>query len=125
MARQGSADFEIPAAMRALAEKSVEQARQAFDTFMSAASHAATSADKKAADARAGAKGIGELAIQFAERNIASSFEFAQQLVRATNSEEVMALHSEFVKRQMATLGDQAKELAKEAGKLGEPATQH
>jgi phasin len=111
--------------MRALAEKSVEQARQAFDTFVSAANQAATSADKKAADARAGAKGIGALAIQFAERNIASSFEFVQQLVRAASFEEVMALHSDYVKRQMATLGDQAKELTKEAAKVGQQATQH
>jgi phasin len=125
MARQGSPNFEIPAEMRALAEKSVEQARQAFDTFVSAANQAATSADKKAADARAGAKGIGALAIQFAERNIASSFEFVQQLVRAASFEEVMALHSDYVKRQMATLGDQAKELTKEAAKVGQQATQH
>ena len=125
MARQSNANFEIPPEMRALAEKSVEQARQAFDTFMSAASKAATSADKKAADTRAGAKGIGELAVRFAERNIASSFDFAQQLVRAANSEDVMALHSDYVKRQIATLGDQAKELTKEAAKVGQLAAQH
>ncbi len=35
--------FEIPPEMRALAEKSVEQARQAFDGFISAA-HRAVSA---------------------------------------------------------------------------------
>jgi hypothetical protein len=125
MARQGTANFEIPDEMRALAEKSVEQARQAFDSFMSAASQAATSADKKAADARAGALGIGELAIQFAEHNIASSFEFAQRLVRAANSEEVKALHSDYVKQQFATLGTQAKDLTKEAAKIAQSATQH
>ena len=32
--------LEIPPEMRAFAEKSVEQARQAFDGFMSAAHHA-------------------------------------------------------------------------------------
>jgi|ERR1051325_10225051 hypothetical protein len=125
MARQGSANFEIPAEMRALVEQSVEQARQAFDTFVSAASQAATSADKKVADARASAKGIGELAIQFAERNIAASFEFAQQLVRAANSEQVVALHSDYVKRQITALADQAKELTQEAAKISRSATQH
>ncbi|MGB8176146.1 MAG: phasin, partial [Pseudolabrys sp.] len=39
MAKEGNADFEIPADMRALAEKSVEQAKQAFDIFISAAQH--------------------------------------------------------------------------------------
>jgi len=118
MANQGNMNFEVPAEMRALAEKSVEQARQAFETFISAATQAVSTADKRAADARAGAKDVSELAVRFAERNIASSFEFAQQLVRARDSGEVMALHSDYVKRQIATLSDQAKELTKEAAKL-------
>lgn len=118
MAKQGTMNFEIPAEMRALAEKSVEQARQAFETFMTAATQAASTADKQVAGARAGAKEVGELAVRFAERNVASSFEFAQQLLRAKDFEEVMALQSDFVKRQMAALSDQAKELTKEAAKM-------
>jgi len=126
MAKQGNMNLEIPTEIRALAEKSVEQARQAFESFMSAATQAASNAEKQAAGARAGAKGVGELAVRFAERNIASSFEFAQQLVRAKDSEEVVALHAEYVKRQVAALTDQAKELTKEAAKIaGSAATQH
>ncbi len=118
MAKQGTMNFEIPAEMRALAEKSVEQARQAFETFMSAATQAASTADRQAEGARTGAKEVGELAVRFAERNIASSFEFAQQLVRAKDSQEVMALHADYVKRQIAALTDQAKELTKETAKM-------
>ena len=44
MAREDGARFEIPADMRALAEKSVEQAKQAFDIFISAAQHAVNTA---------------------------------------------------------------------------------
>lgn len=115
---KGNMNFEIPAEMRALAEKSVEQARQAFETFMTAASQAASTADKQAAGARAGVKEVGELAVRFAERNVASSFEFAQQLVRAKDSQEVMALHADYVKRQIAALSEQTKELTKEAAKM-------
>jgi len=125
MAKQGSMNFEIPAEMRALAEKSVEQARQAFESFVSAATQAATSAEKRATGAQAGAKGIGALAVRFAERNIASSFELAEQLVRAKDSQEVVALHADYVKRQLAALTDQAKELTKEAAKMAEPAAPH
>src|ERR1043166_3806734 len=82
---KGNLNFEIPAEMRALAEKSVEQPRQAFETFMSAATEAATTADRRASGARAGARGVGELAVRFAERNIASSFEFAERLVRSND----------------------------------------
>lgn len=118
MAKQGNMNFEIPAEMRALAEKSVDQARQAFETFMSAATQAASTADKQAAGARAGVKEVGELAVRFAQRNVASSFEFAQQLVRAKDSQEVMALHADYVKRQIAALSEQTKELTKEAAKM-------
>jgi hypothetical protein len=75
MAKEGNAGFEIPADMRALAEKSVEQAKQAFDIFISAAQHAVSTAENQAVTAKAGAKEMGELAVNFAERNIASSFE--------------------------------------------------
>ncbi|MGB7779960.1 MAG: hypothetical protein WCF86_00365 [Pseudolabrys sp.] len=47
MAKGGNADFEIPADMRALAEKSVEQAKQAFDIFISAAQHAVSTAENQ------------------------------------------------------------------------------
>jgi len=125
MAKQGNMNFEIPAEMRALAEKSVDQARQAFETYMTAATQAASTADKQAAGARAGVKEVGELAVRFAERNVASSFEFAQQLVRAKDSQEVMALHADYVKRQIAALSEQAKELTKEAAKMAGAAAQH
>jgi hypothetical protein len=71
-------NFEIPQEMRAFAEKSVEQARQAFDSFISAAQQAVSTADKQAAGMRTNAREVGALAIGFAERNIASSFEFAR-----------------------------------------------
>lgn len=121
MASQGNLNFEIPAEMRALAEKSMEQAKQAFDSFCSATQKAVTITDKQAS----GAKDVGELAVRFAERNIAASFEFAERLVRAKDSQEVMALHSDFVKRQVAAFSDQAKELTKQTAKMAEPGVQH
>ena len=51
MAKDENARFEIPADMRALAEKSVEQAKQAFDIFISAAQHAVSTAENQAASA--------------------------------------------------------------------------
>jgi phasin len=118
MAKEGNANFEIPAEMRAFAEKSVEQAKQAFDSFISAAQHAVNTAETHAATARSGAKEIGEMAIGFTQRNVASSFEFAEKLVRAKDAQELTALHTDYVKSQIAALTDQAKELSKQAAKL-------
>jgi len=118
MANEGNGKFEIPAEMRAFAEKSVEQAKQAFDSFISAARHAASTAESQAATARSGAKEIGELAIGFTQRNVTSSFEFAEKLVQAKDAQELTSLHSEYVKNQIAALTDQAKELSKQMAKL-------
>jgi len=122
MPREEPANFEIPAEMRAFAEKSVEQAKQAFNSFISAAQHAVNTAESQAATTRTGAKEVGELALGFTKRNIDTSFEFAEKLVRAKDSQELAALHSDYVKTQIAALTEQAKELSKQAAKL---ATHH
>ena len=119
MAKENTPGFEMPPEMRAMAEKSVEQARQAFDGFLAAAQHAASTAGTQFASAQSGAKEAGDLALQFAQRNVASSFEFAQKLMRAKDPQEVMALHAEYAQSQMAALAEQGKELSKRAAKLG------
>lgn len=58
------------------------------------------------------------MAIEFTQRNVASSFEFAEKLMRAKDAQELTALHSDYVKSQILALTDQAKELAKQAAKL-------
>lgn len=111
-------NFEIPPEMRAFAEQSVAQAKQAFDGFIAAARQMAATTENQAISARLGVKDIGELAIGFAERNIASSFEFAQKLLRAKDIQQVMALHSDYVSQQTGALADQAKELSQRAAKM-------
>jgi phasin len=118
MAKGSNGNFEIPAEMRAFAEKSAEQAKQAFNSFISAAQHAASTAENQAASARTGAREVGDMALDFTKRNIATSFEFAEKLVRAKDAQELTALHTDYVKSQIATLTDQAKELSKQAAKL-------
>jgi phasin len=118
MAKEGAANFEIPAEMREYAEKTVEQAKQAFNSFISAAQHAVSTAENQAASARTGAKEVGDMALDFTKRNIDTSFEFAEKLVRAKNAQELTALHADYVKSQIATLTEQAKELSKQAAKL-------
>jgi phasin len=113
MAKESMGKFEIPAEMRALAEKSVEQAKQAFDSFIAAAQHAVSTAETQAVTARSGVKEVGEMAIGFTQHNVASSFEFAEKLVRAKDAQELTALHTDYVKNQIAALTDQAKELSK------------
>ena len=116
-------DFSVPPEMRELAEKSMQQARQAFDGFVSAAEKAAAGFQQNATAAQAGAKDIAHKAMTFAEQNVASSFDLAQKLIAAHDVNEVVKLHAEYVRRQMDVLADQARELGQTAVKAGPDST--
>ena|SRR5437763_17046618 len=120
MAQERMPKFEIPTEMRQMAEQSVEQARKAFDSFIAAAEDAVSRFGGQAAIAQAGARDVGKKAMTFAEQNVASSFEFAQKLVRARDVQEILRLHSEFIREQMESLSNQAKELGDAASKTAQ-----
>jgi phasin len=107
--------LQIPGDMREFAEKSVEQARHAFDSFIAAAQQAAANFEGQAVTARKGAQAVTEKAVAFAEQNVAASFDYAQKLVRASDPQEVLRLHAEYVQAQMQALAEQAKELGQTA----------
>jgi phasin len=123
MARNSSENFEIPSEMRAFAEKSVEQARQAFDSFLSAASRTVSTFEGQAESARQGAHDIGRKAMAFAEQNIVNSFELAQKLVRAKDVEEILRLQGDYITAQMQALTEQAKELGESTGRVVQSST--
>jgi phasin len=118
MAKEGTASFDIPTEMRTFAEKSMEQARQAFDSFITATQEAVSHAESRATTARTGARDVVDLAMRYSERNIAASFEFAQRLLHAKDAKEVTKIHGEYVNSQIAALTEQAKELSRQAAKL-------
>lgn len=116
-------NFEIPTEMRKFAEQSMDQARKAFENFIGAAQQAVTDFEGRASVARSGAMDVGEKAMTFAQRNIANSFEFAQQLVRARDMQEVLKLQADYIKAQIETLNLQARELGEAAGKAATDST--
>ena len=111
MSDQGRDHFEIPKEMRSMAEASVEQARKAFEKFLTSAQATAGSIEERGATVRAGAKDIGAKAIAYAEKNVQASLDYAQSLLHAKDLAEVMRLHSEYVKAQMRSLAEQASEM--------------
>jgi len=115
--------FELPPDMKAFAEKSVEQARQAFDGFISAAHQAVSALEGQTETARQSARDVTAKAMTFAQKNIASSFEFMQKLVQAKDFQEVLNLQTDYVKTQMQVLAEQAKELGESTAKAAKDAT--
>ncbi|MBS0247708.1 MAG: phasin family protein [Proteobacteria bacterium] len=110
--------FEIPAEMREFAEKSMDQAKQAFDGFVAATRHAVGTAETQAKTLHSNAREAGQLAMNFAERNLTASFDFAHRLLKAKDAKEVTELQVEYIKSQIATLSEQAKALSEQASKM-------
>jgi phasin len=103
--------FEIPKDMRSMAEASFEQARKAFEHFLASAQQTASTIEDKGATVRAGAKDISAKAVTFAEKNVAASLDYAEQLLHAKDVGDVMRLHSTYVQSQMKALAEQASEM--------------
>ena len=103
--------FEIPKDMRSMAEASFDQARQAFEKFVTGAQQTAGAIEERGATVRAGARDINARAMSYAEKNVQASLDFAQALVHAKDLTEVMRLHSEYVTAQMRSLAEQASEM--------------
>jgi len=107
-----SSPFEIPNELRDFAERSVEQARKAFEGFLTVAQRASGVAGEAAANTSpSGAKSVSAHVLTYTERNVNAAFDLAQKLVRAKDPQEALALQSEYMKAQLAVLQEQAKEL--------------
>ena len=111
MSEDGRDRFEIPREMRAMAESSFDQARQAFEKFVAGAQATAGTIEERGATVRAGAKDIGAKALSYAEKNVQASLDYAQALLHAKDLTEIMRLHSEYVQAQMRSLAEQASEM--------------
>lgn len=115
--------YEVPTEMRDFAEKSVDQARKAFDGFMGAAQKAAEQVQGTAETARASATDASTKVMAQAEASITAAFDHAQKLVRAKDLNEVMALQGDFVKAQMAAFQSQMKDIGTAVQKAAATAT--
>ena len=101
--------FEVPDSVRQLMEKSVQQARTAFEQFTAAARTVAGSVNPTLPS---GAKEVNEKAFSYAEVNIKAACDLAEKLVQAKNAQEFLQLQSEFVAAQLETLREQTNDLS-------------
>jgi phasin len=103
--------FQIPNEVRDFAEKSVEQARKAFEGFAGAAHKAIGSVETTTSTFQTGAKDVSVKALGYAEANVNAAFDLARKLLHAKDPQEVLALQTEYVKSQVESIQAQAKEL--------------
>jgi phasin len=104
--------FEIPNELRDFAERSVDQARKAFEGFVSVAQKTVGAVDGATHNAQNGAKTVSAQILDYAEQNVNAAFDLAHKLVQAKDPQEALAVQSEFLKAQINSLQSQAKELS-------------
>ncbi len=104
-------NFEVPAEMRDFAEKSVEQARKAFDGFIGAAHKTLDTVEGSTVNMRSSATDMTRKTFDFAEKNVTAAFDLAQKLARAKDLQEIMRLQADYMKAQMASIQEQVKDL--------------
>ena len=97
--------FEIPTDMRKMTEQSLEQVRSAINGYIEFCRRAVPSNIM-------GGSELSDAILGYAERNVASAFEFAQRLVQVRDLQEVAKLQMEFIQAQLRTMTDQARDLS-------------
>jgi phasin len=97
--------LEVPAEVRDVAEKAIEQAERAFDMYFDAA-------NKSLASIPSPAMAIQKKALSLAEQNMKAAFGHARSLVRAADIQEAMQIQSDFLRNQFTNAGEQMKQIA-------------
>ena len=97
--------FEVPAELRDIAEKTIDQAEKAFDLFFETANksmgsfiHPGTELSKKA--------------LSLTEQNMKAAFDNARKIAHATDLQEALQIQSEFLKNQFTNAGNQMKQIS-------------
>ena len=113
--------YEVPAELRDFAERSVDQARKAFEGFVNVAHKTIGAVDTAAANTQSNVKNVGSQAFAYAEQNVNAAFDLAHKLVHAKDPQEALTIQNEYLKTQIANLQEQAKTLGGLIQKAAQP----
>lgn len=105
--------FEIPAAMRDMAERNVEQTRSAYTQLMDMLRQAQDVVGKSAGAMTQSTLDLQQRTMRFTEQNIEASFTLASELARARDLKEYFEIQAKHAQRQMQTYTNQAQELGR------------
>src|SRR5215210_2665207 len=96
--------LEVPAELRDLAEKTIDQAEKAFGMFFDAANKSMASIPSPGTE-------MSKQALSFTEQNMKAAFEHARKLVHATDLQQAMQIQSEFLRSQFTNAGEHMRQI--------------
>ena len=114
--------FAIPAQFRRLWKSNLQQARLAYDQFVDMMARASVLLTRvmPTSEMASGFEEIQQRTVQFAKQNADAYFSFVDDLAKADDLQEALAIQNRYVQTQMQLLTVQAQEL----GRLMAEATQ-
>ena len=102
--------FEIPTDMRKMTEQSMQQVRRAINSYLHFFQRGIPSIVM-------GKSELSNKVFGYAERNVASAFEFAERLVQVRDFQSLIRVQTDFIQAQMQAMTEQAKDLSETATK--------
>jgi hypothetical protein len=97
--------LEVPAELRELAEKTIDQAERAFDLFFDAARRSSATDPPPVAE-------LSEQLLAFWEESLKTNFEYARKLALTTSLREGAKVQADLVKCQMRSAEQHIRKLA-------------
>jgi phasin len=99
--------LEVPAELRDLAEKTIDQAERAFGMFFEAAIKSVGAIPSPGTE-------MSKQALSFTEQNMKAAFDNARKLVHATDLQQAMQIQSEFLRSQFTNAGEHMRQMSGE-----------
>jgi phasin len=117
-------DASVPEAVRAMAEKAVDQSREVYDRSKDALDASVATLERTFDAAGQGVVAFNRKIIDIAQRNVNSGFDLAKSLAGAKNLSEMVELQAAHWQKLLNTLTSQAEELRALATKMAAAASQ-
>jgi len=111
MANDAFMNPEIPRPLRDLMKMSIEQARRAFETFVSTSEKTWKSLENSSQSARSSLYALNAKIADITRANAEANFALAMRLAEAKDVNQAMELQSQHVKKQMETFVRQLEEM--------------
>ena len=104
MTEQQQFKLEVPAQIKEVAEKTIDQAERGFSAFIKAANKSVSMIPNPTTD-------MSVKALSLTEQNMKAAFDHAKKLLQAKDLQEAMRLQAEFLKAQYEAATEQLKEM--------------
>jgi len=104
-------DTTVPESVRVLAEKTVNQTREAYERGKESLEESVDALERSFDAAGQGAAAFNRKLIDIAQRNLNSGFDLAKSMAGAKNLAEIVELQSTFIRSQFEVFASQAGEI--------------